>query len=135
MACLKPSTRLPVVPPEKTIPEPRVRALENHAGRAAVNAPGLPSCKARMFHSRMRQATWEKTAQPSPNESDTTLNGALSEPEGAGDGAWPVLPVSSWGREVPAVCLKDSRRMFPRCMDSPRAMSTAAAAPSQPSQT
>lgn len=56
-------------PLEKTISECRVLALENHASRAGVNVPGLPSYnKARMFHSRLRQAAWERTAHHPMNQ-------------------------------------------------------------------
>lgn len=54
---------------EKTMSECRVLALENHASRAGVNAPGLPCYnKARMFHSRLRQAAWERTAHHPMNQ-------------------------------------------------------------------
>lgn len=54
---------------EKTISECRVLALENHTSRAGVNAPGLPGYnKTRMFHSRLRQAAWERTAHHPMNQ-------------------------------------------------------------------
>lgn len=54
--------------------------------------PGLPSYEARMFHSRLRQAAWEKTTyhpmnQTSPSEPEIKAKARVGERSDEGGGS------------------------------------------------